>query len=210
MRDKFYQALFTPAVEARQAKIGSAEHYKDVKKTPTTGGLGEDERAFLESRSTLYIATIGSNGWPYVQHRGGPPGFVHVLAPDTLAFGDYRGNKQYISAGTLDGNSRISIFAMDYARKTRLKLLGEARIHDASEDQELAASLSKGMEKHIERIVTVKVTAFDWNCSKYITPRIDQEEMAALIGPRVTELTDYITTLESRLYALDPNWKDPT
>jgi predicted pyridoxine 5'-phosphate oxidase superfamily flavin-nucleotide-binding protein len=210
MRDAFYTALFSDAVQKRQARIGSADHYREVMKTPAASGLGEDERQFLHSRTTLYIASIGASGYPYIQHRGGPAGFIHVLDDTTLAFADYRGNKQYISAGNIDETPRVSLFAMDYPRRARLKLIGEAQVRDAASDPELAARLSKGMEKFAERITTVNITGFDWNCPKYITQRFDENEMAALIGPRVTELTDHIAQLEARLTALDPNWKDTT
>jgi len=210
VRDRFYQTLFTDAVTARQEVDGVAEKYAHVAARADGTGLGEDETQFIETRTSFYMASVSDSGWPYVQHRGGPVGFVKVLDELQLGFADYRGNKQYITAGNTDTDDRVSLFFMDYPRKGRLKMLARAKFVDPKPNARLAAQLAHEGAPEPERLVILNIEGFDWNCPKYITPRFDEDEMAQIIAPRVTEMATYIATLESKLTALDPNWKDRT
>jgi predicted pyridoxine 5'-phosphate oxidase superfamily flavin-nucleotide-binding protein len=208
VRDKFYQALFTDAVIARQEVDGVAEKYAHVAARADQDGLGENETQFIASRTSFYMASVSESGWPYVQHRGGPAGFVKIIDDRQIGFADYRGNKQFITAGNTDTDDRVSLFFMDYPRKGRLKMLARARFLDPKPNPRLADQLAQDGAPAPERLVILDVEGFDWNCPKYITPRFDEHEMAQIIGPRVTEMTTYIAQLEAKLTALDPTWKD--
>ena len=146
----------------------------------------------LSRRDSFYVATINENGWPYIQHRGGRGGFLRVLDPQTLAFADYRGNRQMLSTGNLAANERVAFFLMDYPRRTRLKILGHARVEDARQHPELVEQLADPDARPIvERLFLIKVVAFDWNCPKYITPRYTAAEIEQIVGPlkqRIAEL----------------------
>lgn len=191
--------MFTDAVRHEQTAQGSRETYARMTERPAPAGLGEDEIAFLTSRSSVYIATVSQSGWPYVQHRGGPRGFIKVTGPDTIAFADYRGNRQYVSKGNLTTDDRVSIFAMDYPRKARLKLLGHALMQPAESAPDLVKQMSTEGQGKVERVVTVRITAFDWNCPQFITPRFDTEELTTLVGPEITRLENRIAELEAEL-----------
>ena len=180
--------MFTPEVEAAQDAIGSKGKFDSRYATKQDEPLGENEAAFLTSRTSIYIASVNSAGWPYIQHRGGPAGFLKLLDPHTLGFADYRGNRQLITKGNLAREDRVSVFAMDYARKARLKLQGRAALVEAAERQDLVAALDTQGQGRVERFMTVTITAWDWNCPQFITPRFDTQEMTALIGPELSRL----------------------
>jgi predicted pyridoxine 5'-phosphate oxidase superfamily flavin-nucleotide-binding protein len=154
--------------------------------------LTPDEVAFIQARDSFYLATVSESGWPYIQHRGGRPGFLRVLNPRTLAFADYRGNRQMLSTGNLSANPRVALFLMDYPQRTRLKILGHARVEDARRHPELVPQLAEpDVHRIVERLFFIDVMAFDWNCPKYITPRYTVDEIQELIGPlkhRIAEL----------------------
>jgi predicted pyridoxine 5'-phosphate oxidase superfamily flavin-nucleotide-binding protein len=159
---------------------------------PGPDRLGEEEIAFIGSRDSFYLATVNESGWPYIQHRGGSPGFLHVLDPGRLAFADYRGNRQMLSTGNLAVNNRMAMFLMDYPRRERLKILGQARIEEARQHPELIGRLAEPEVRGIvERLCFIDVVAFDWNCSQHITPRYTVEEVRELVDPlkrRIAEL----------------------
>ena len=157
--------------------------------------LTHAERAFIAARDSFYLATVTEKGWPYVQHRGGPRGFLRVLGPRTLAFADVRGNRQLLSAGNLAGSDRVALFLMDYPQRSRLKILGHASVLAAAEATELAAQLSVPKAATVERVVRIEVVAFDWNCPKYITPRYTQDEVEEWVEP----LKKRIAELEAKL-----------
>ena len=136
-----------------------------------TGPMDDSTKAFIASRTSIYMATVSETGWPYVQHRGGPVGFLHILENDTIGFADYHGNQQYISKGNLAHDDRVSLFMMDYPTRSRLKLIGHMKMIEAAEDTELAAALTTKGQGPVERLVTIKIAAIDWNCPKYIEPR---------------------------------------
>jgi predicted pyridoxine 5'-phosphate oxidase superfamily flavin-nucleotide-binding protein len=190
MAENFLKLAVTDSV--RQAQ----EHYfgssPGVAPSSEPDALTPDEVAFIEARDSFYLATVSESGWPYIQHRGGRPGFLRVLNPRTLAFADYRGNRQMLSTGNLAANSRVALFLMDYPQRTRLKILGHARIEDARRHPELVAQLAEpDVHRIVERLFFIDVMAFDWNCPKYITPRYTVDEIQELIGPlkhRIAEL----------------------
>jgi len=146
----------------------------------------------IQSRDSFYMATISENGWPYIQHRGGRPGFLHVVNPTRLAFADYKGNRQLLSTGNLAVNDRVCLFLIDYRQRTRLKILGHARVEDARKHPELVAQLAEPeIRRFVERVFLIDVVSFDWNCPKYITPRYTAAEVDQVVAPlkrRIAEL----------------------
>jgi len=203
----YAELMFTEAVADFQEAAGTRALYAEKYPDRTKPGLGPDEQAFLETRTTLYMATVSETGWPYVQHRGGPPGFIKVLDDQTVGFADYRGNRQFISQGNLARDDRVSLFAIDYARKARLKLQGHASMQAAADAPELVAQLATEDEGRVERVVTIRIVAFDWNCPQYITPRFDQSEMTEIVGPHLQARDNAIAVLSARLRELgeDPD-----
>lgn len=193
--------MFTAAVQAEQDAIGSKGAYDRRYAEKGDEPLGVDEQAFLTSRTSIYVASVNAEGWPYIQHRGGPAGFIKVLDDRTIAFADYRGNRQLITKGNLKGDDRVSIFAMDYPRKARLKLQGHATLIDAVEAPDLAANLHTDGQGRVERIMTIRIAGFDWNCPQFITPRFDTAEMAALLGPELERLETENAALRAQLEA---------
>lgn len=190
MADRFMQTVLTPSVLAAQ------EHYYGrraaLAAAPGRDPLTDEERAFIEARDSFYLASVTEDGWPYVQHRGGAPGFLRVVSPTQLAFADYKGNRQMLSTGNLAANDRVCLFLMDYPQRTRLKILGHARVVDAREHPELAEQFSETETRGIvERVFLIEVIAYDWNCPKYITPRYTAAEVEESIAPlkaRIAEL----------------------
>jgi len=186
----YLDTLITPAVTAAQTRYyGAAMAAGDA---PAGDELGEDERGFIAARDSFYMATVTETGWPYMQHRGGPAGFLRVLGPTSLAFADFRGNRQLLSTGNAAANDRVALFLMDYPQRTRLKIIGHAQVLDARENPELAAQLADpGAKRIVERLFLIEVVGFDWNCPKFITPRYtaaEVEEFAAPLRRRVAEL----------------------
>ncbi|MCM2306686.1 MAG: pyridoxamine 5'-phosphate oxidase family protein [Sulfuritalea sp.] len=159
--------------------MGSRDAYRSTELgAPETAELGAQEIEFISARDSFYQGTVGESGWPYVQHRGGPPGFLKVLGPRMIGYADFSGNRQYISVGNLDGDDRVSLFLMDYPGQRRLKIWGRARLIDEDAEPELLARVeSPDYRARVERGVIVTVEAFDWNCPKYITPRFTEREV---------------------------------
>jgi predicted pyridoxine 5'-phosphate oxidase superfamily flavin-nucleotide-binding protein len=198
----YADVMFTPAVRAEQDHDGTGESYARRYAGMDRTELGPDEADFLQSRNSIYMATVSETGWPYVQHRGGPVGFLRVLDGQTLGFADYRGNRQYISKGNVTGDNRVSVFAMDYTRKARLKVQGFATFQEADDAPELVAALTTQGQGRVERVVTITVEAFDWNCPQFITPRFDTGEITQLVGPEMSRLEARIAELEAENAAL--------
>lgn len=187
---RFLETCFTPKVlAAQQHYFGRSQH---LPPQPECDPLTDDERAFIEARDSFYMATVSETGWPYVQHRGGRPGFLRVVSPTQLAFADYNGNRQMLSTGNLAANDRVTLFLMDYPRRERLKILGHARVEDARQHPELVAQIAEPETRGIvERVFLIEVVSFDWNCPKYITPRYTAAEVEEVIAPlraRIAEL----------------------
>ena len=192
--ENFADLLFQGPVRAEQDRLGTGARFEKAYANRFRDGFGPDEIAFVESRDTVYMATVSEDGWPYVQHRGGPMGFLKVVGPNKLAMADYVGNAQYISTGHLKAGSKVSLILMDYPRKARLKILGEARMSDAA-GHPLLEKLSLGGQGPVERVLEIAVRAFDWNCPKYITERFTAEEVAAMVGPKIKGLEAEIERL---------------
>ncbi|MGK5499045.1 pyridoxamine 5'-phosphate oxidase family protein [Streptomyces sp. URMC 125] len=185
MTSRYAQVAFTRNVRRHQEAHRSRRAYARMEQGPAEADLlGPDEAGFIAERDSFYMASIGETGWPYVQHRGGPPGFVHILDLGTLAFVDYRGNRQYITVGNLDHEDRVSLLFMDYPRQARLKVYGRARAVDPPEAGDLLERLSPaGVRSPVERLILVAVEAYDWNCPQHITPRYTAEEVEHAVEP---------------------------
>ena len=195
MPNKFWDITFTPSVKAAQANYGSRAHYaKSENGAAKNAVLTESEIEFIGERDGFYMATVSENGQPYIQFRGGEPGFLKVLDEKTLGFADFRGNLQYVSVGNLSGNNRAALFLMDYANRRRLKILAEAEVKDAGEVPELIEKLKTIDHKvKIERAMILHLEAFDWNCPQHITPRFAIAEIKAMNAP----LYEYVEKLEA-------------
>ena len=169
----FAEVAFTPAVRALQERHGSRSAYARAEENGAPPGLGPDEVEYLAAADSFYLATIGETGWPYIQHRGGPRGFLRVISPTRIAFADFRGNRQYVSVGNVSKDDRASMIVVDYVNRRRLKLLGRLRFHDmGAADAALAAVADlPRYPARVERIAVFDVEALDWNCPQHITPR---------------------------------------
>lgn len=181
MAAAFAEITFTDAVKAAQERHGSRASYARLEgdDAPRRDRLSAPERAFITARDGFYQATVNADGWPYVQFRGGPPGFLQVLDERIIAYADFSGNRQYLSTGNLTQNDRVSLILMDYARRRRLKLWGRVRLVDATADPLLADRLADpAYPAAIERAVVITIEAFDWNCPKHITRRFTAAEFA--------------------------------
>jgi uncharacterized protein len=189
---------FTPAVKAVQTRKGSREAYASVEQR---GGwrteVDEKLAAFLADANSLYFATASAEGQPYIQHRGGPKGFIKVLDKNTLAFADYSGNRQYITQGNLSENPKAQIFLMDYAHRRRVKIWGEARVVD--DDPALLQSLMpQGYRARPEQVVLFRISAWDTNCPQHIPQKFDAADVAAALASRDARIAE----LEAELTAL--------
>jgi predicted pyridoxine 5'-phosphate oxidase superfamily flavin-nucleotide-binding protein len=187
----FARIAFTPTVQRLQEERGSRAAYARMEDSPepVNTQLGEGEAAFLRARDSFYMATVGETGWPYVQHRGGPAGFVRVLDQTTLGFADFRGNRQYVSLGNLLVGERVSLFFMDYPGRQRLKLFGRARV--IGPKHPLLAQLDvPDYRARVEQGVLISVEGFDWNCPQHITPRYSSDEVEAALGPMRARIAD--------------------
>lgn len=185
---QFGEIAFTKPVKAQQTADGSRDMYEGMTARPAPNGFGEREAIFITMRNSFYMATVSETGWPYIQHRGGPRGFLKMLSPTKLGFADYRGNRQFVSVGNLQTDQRVSLFLMDYPNRARLKMLGHATVERAADNPDLAAQLSDPDQGPVERLFTLEIEAFDWNCPQFITPRFTEEELAASLSPMVEEL----------------------
>lgn len=184
MGNRFGTLAFTERVKEMQQVHGSRRAYAKGELGPASNDrLGPDEADFIAARDSFYLATISETGWPYLQHRGGPPGFVRVLDEHTLIFGDVRGNKQFISVGNLQSNDRVSMLFMDYPNQTRLKLLGHAELI-APADLPASQRPTVSDPRPLERYFRVRVEAFDWNCPQGITPRYTVAQIEELLAQR--------------------------
>jgi len=183
MAGAFFDIAFTPNVKAAQARMGSRAAYGRLEQEPAAEPmLGPQEIAFIEARDSFYQGTVSETGWPYVQHRGGPAGFLKVLDARTIGYADFSGNRQYISTGNLAGDDRVCLFLMDYPHQARLKILGRAWVIDEDGDPELLTRLDNPHYRaRVERGIIISIEGFDWNCPKYITPRYTNDEIAQRI-----------------------------
>jgi predicted pyridoxine 5'-phosphate oxidase superfamily flavin-nucleotide-binding protein len=196
---KHYASIaFTDDVRAVQSEHGSEEFYgrKVAAGKASVGAdpLTDDEKDYLSERDGFFLASVSETGWPYVQFRGGKPGFIRSLDDHTIGWADFRGNLQYVSTGNVSGDDRVAIIALDYANQRRLKIFGHARIVTIDEDPELVRSLTDdSYDAVIERAVLVDVEAYDWNCQQHITPRFTVAELESALTP----LRDQLTALQA-------------
>ncbi len=192
MGHKFAEIAFTPGVKRVQERMGSRRSYLRLEQGDAHHNvLGPKEAAFIAERDSFYMATVGETGWPYIQHRGGPPGFIRVLDEKTIGFADFRGNRQYVSVGNLNNDDRVSLILVDYPNRARLKILGRARLVGL-DDKDIIEELSiPGYRAVVERGFVIHIEAFDWNCSQHITPRFTLSEIdnaTASLHQRIAEL----------------------
>jgi uncharacterized protein len=195
----FLDIASTPGVRAAQEANGSGEYWGNFHGDRTFDRFTPVETAFIAERDSVYMATVSESGWPYVQHRGGPPGFIRIVDEKTLAIPDFRGNRQYISTGNLTTNDRAALFLMDYPNRRRLKLYARVQARDLASDPELAAELAlPGYRAKVERGLVIHLEAFDWNCPQHIIPRFSEAELAPALAP----LRARLEALESENQAL--------
>jgi hypothetical protein len=199
----FLDIATTPSVHAAQAANGSAGLYDNVGANRTFDRFGPAERAFIAARDSFYMASVSETGWPYVQHRGGPAGFLKMIDETTLAFADFRGNRQYISLGNTSVNDRVALILMDYPARRRLKLYARIEARDLAADAALAEALAlPGYRGVPERAFVLKLEAFDWNCPQHLTPRFTEREIAEAVAPmraRLAELEAENKVLRDRI-----------
>jgi hypothetical protein len=205
MPHAFLDIAGTPSVKAAQAANGVGELWSRMEFNRTYDRFTAAEVQFIAARDSFYLATASETGWPYVQHRGGPPGFLRVIDERTLGFADYRGNRQYISLGNLAADNRAALILMDYPNKARLKIYAHVEARDLAADPELAARLAvPGYRARAERAFVLRLAAFDWNCQQHITPRYTQAELdpaLASIRQRLAELEAENAALRAKLEA---------
>ncbi|MEO7213543.1 pyridoxamine 5'-phosphate oxidase family protein [Mucilaginibacter sp.] len=195
----FAKFAFTDGIKALQQQYGSRDSYARMENRDDTDGLTEAEADFIEQRDSFYMASIGENGYPYIQHRGGPAGFIKVINANTLGVVDFKGNKQYISVGNVLTHHQVSLFLMDYPHKTRLKIYADARIVELADEPALFKLLDPADYKHTpERMILFDVKAFDWNCPQHITPRYTEDEIKRAFAPQ----NEYVLKLEYELEKL--------
>ncbi|MGI9342349.1 MAG: pyridoxamine 5'-phosphate oxidase family protein [Gammaproteobacteria bacterium] len=183
MTHRFADIAFTDSVKAAQSAYGSRENNDRLQaRFGPNDRLGPKESRFIAERDSLYMATVGESGWPYVQHRGGPQGFLRVIDDARIAYADFRGNTQLISVGNASVDDRVSLILMDYPHRKRLKILGHMNVVNAADvDPELLCAVALDDYKAVvERVVIIDIAAFDWNCPQHITRRYTEEEFRGL------------------------------
>lgn len=200
----FGSLVFTPVIKSLQERYGSRGQYARREASAfSQDGLGPSEIEFLAASDSFYMSSIGSSGWPYVQHRGGPKGFLKVIDPHTVAFADFRGNKQYITTGNLMTDDRVALILVDYPHQARLKILGRVSILEGPSAKEWIDKLREpGYDAAIERVFVIHVEALDWNCQQHITPRYTEDQIRQALRPmeeRMQQLEEENETLRRQV-----------
>jgi len=199
MAKNFAEIAFTDAVKKLQEKYGSRNSYERMEKFSVIDGLTDNEMTFIENRDSFYLASIGVKEFPYVQHRGGPKGFLKVLDTKRIGFIDFIGNRQYVSVGNMATNTNVSLIMIDYPSKSRLKIFAKAEIVELDDNSELFKTLNLDNYKfRPERMMVFHIEAYDWNCPQHITPRYTTEEIEAAFLPQ----QKHITSLEQEIREL--------
>ncbi len=194
MSHRFAEIAFTPNVKRMQELNGSRRSYARMEQRPDSNDvLGPTEADFIAARDSFYMATVSETGWPYIQHRGGPPGFLRALDGKTIGFADFRGNRQYVSVGNLAHDDRVALILVDYPNRSRLKILGRARLIDVADHETLRRLSLPGYGAVVEGGFRITIEAFDWNCPQHITPRYTEVEIA----PAIVALQARIAELEA-------------
>ena len=201
----FAEIAFTPTVQALQEAHGSRAAYARMQAEANAGeGLGERESAFLSAADSFFLSTVSETGRPYVQHRGGPPGFIRTLSPNRIAWAEFRGNRQYVSTGNVANDDRVSIIVMDYANRQRLKLMGRMHLQESADTAPdlLRAVKLPAYRARVERVAMVEIEAFDWNCPQHITQRFTLAQVESVSLPlreRINELEAEVRNLRERI-----------
>ena len=203
MGNKYLEIAATDSVKRVQQRLGSRTAYARREGGPAIHQqLGPEEISFIEAQDTFFLASVSETGWPYVQHRGGPKGFLKVLDQSTIGFPEFSGNRQYLSFGNILQDPRVSLFFLDFRRQERLKIFGRATLAERAENPDLFRRLeTENLPSKVERGIIIQVEAFDWNCSQYIVPRFSEQEVRDLLQPfkqRIDELETRIRNQESR------------
>lgn len=205
MAKNFAEIAFSDAVKALQEKHGSRKGYERMEKFNIVDGLSENEMGFISNRDSFYLASIGEKNFPYIQHRGGPKGFVKVLDKNTIGFIDFSGNKQYISVGNFATNNNVALIMMDYPGRARLKIFAKAEIIELKDNPELLSKLDLGEHQfRPERMMLFHIEAFDWNCPQHITQRFTVKEIQIAFEPKL----QYISKLEKEIENLKNRLKE--
>ena len=192
MTDRYLEIATRDAVKALQERWGSRSAYSRLESGPLTNNqLGPEEIAFIEAQDSFFLASINDSGWPYIQHRGGPPGFLKVLENNQLGFSDFKGNRQYLSFGNILKNPRVSLFLIDYPARARLKIFGHAKLVEGDDLPDALRKIENDPgAMPIERGIIIQVEAFHWNCPKYIVPRFTEEQVRTAVAPLVQRIHD--------------------
>ena len=198
---QYPQLVFSESVRSTQQRYGTRKQGQKLEQMEMDDTrLTEREAEFIAERDSFYVATVGENGWPYVQFRGGPRGFLRVLDDQTLGYADFRGNLQYITTGNLRHDERVALFLIDYPSRRRLKIMARAKVFEAQERPDLLEKLDNpGYKARVERVVAYEIVAFDWNCPQHITPRFTEEELA----PVLSRYRERIASLEAEVARLN-------
>lgn len=186
MAHKYAELMFTENVKSMQQQQGSRKSYARMEHGDDYNAqLGHKELEFLSESDSFYMASVSETGWPYVQHRGGPKGFIKIIDEATIGFADFRGNKQYISVGNFQANNRVSVFFMDYKNKRRLKMIGRVQVVGENESDILEKLSDPDYKAKVERGLIITIEGFDWNCPQHITPRYTKEDIQPLMDKLV-------------------------
>jgi len=196
----YAQLAFTDAIKKIQEEVGSRGAYDRMEKTSVVDGLTENEIRFIGERDSFYMASFGENEYPYIQHRGGPAGFIKVIDNKTIGIVDFAGNRQYISTGNISKNEKVALILLSYPQRARLKLYANAKIVDLEENEALYELLKPADYKfRPERMMVFEIQAYDWNCPQHIVPRYSAEEIEEALLPQ----KEYIKNLENKIKELE-------
>jgi predicted pyridoxine 5'-phosphate oxidase superfamily flavin-nucleotide-binding protein len=199
MAKNFAEIAFTDAVKKLQEKHGSRRGYERMERFSKVDGLTDHEMSFIQNRDSFYLASIGAKEFPYIQHRGGPKGFLKVLDSKRLGFIDFIGNRQYVSVGNMATNNNVSLIMIDYPTRTRLKIYAKSEVIELKDNPELYEILDlEDYKFRPERMIVFQIEAYDWNCPQHITPRYTTEEIEAAFLPQ----QKHITSLEHEIREL--------
>jgi len=198
--ENYAELLFINEVRELQDEDGTGETYANVYPNRTKESLDDSDIGFISSRESFYIASVSSTGWPYVQHRGGPKGFLKVIDTNLLGFADYSGNRQFITMGHSATNKKVALFLMDYENRSRMKILGHLKMQHAKDaDPSLCEKLETKGRGKVDRVATIEVTAIDWNCPKYIPQLINIEKVKAFTRHQLKEVQEENEALKQEL-----------
>lgn len=198
MGHKFAEIVFTDSVREVQQAQGSKADILLRDGADSNHLLGDREATFIAERDSFYMASVSETGWPYVQHRGGPAGFIKLIDQQTLGFADFAGNRQYVSVGNLSRDDRVSLFFMDYSNRTRLKLLGRVEMITPEKTEQLSSLKPDDYRARVERGFLVHVEAFDWNCPQHITPRYTEAQVSELMASVLAENRELKNQIENQ------------